>query len=222
MNRPLRLTGIPTPRLFLLQTYRFQLKTGTILAILRSMTDSCRHHPPLAQLDLQAAFQTLNCNHFDGFLDPPQIDWNTRLRTCAGRFSPGRPRSKSREEIHPKIEIARYIIDLERAEELVYDVLGHEMIHYWLWVRQQPYGHTTEFYSKLEEMGVSRYNPVPQRKRAAYVYHCKNCGSQFPSKKFHAALACAACCQKYSKGRFDHQFLLALKRAPWLPPSANV
>ncbi len=200
--------------------YHFQLKTGTNLAILRPMPDPYRPNTQ-AGLDLHVAFQTLNEKHFDGFLDPPQICWNARLRTCAGRFFPGRTPKQS-EGIHPKIEIARYLARLEQAEELIHDVLGHEMIHYWLWIRRKPYGHTPEFYAKLEEMGVSRYNPVPQRKQAAYIYYCEHCQSQFPSQKFHASLACASCCKKHSQGKFDSQFLLALKRAPWLRPSANV
>ncbi len=172
-------------------------------------------------LELFSAFQKLNEMHFDGFLDRPHLCWNARLRTCAGRFSPGRS-SKRNGPVSPKIEVARYLIEYEHAEALISDVLGHEMIHYWLWVRRRPYGHTPEFYAKLSQLGVSRYNPVPRRTRSDYLYYCAHCQTQFPSKKFHEALACAACCQKHSKGKFDAQFLLALKRAPWLLPPANV
>ncbi len=190
------------------------------LAILPAMLDPYPPRPPV-KVDLQSIFQELNEKHFDGFLDCPQLSWNARLRTCAGRFTPGRTQL-SPGEFGPKIEIAQYLTQLEKAEHLVLDVLGHEMIHYWLWVRRQPYGHTLEFYTKLEQMGVSRYNPVPQRSGRAYIYYCMSCQSQFPSKKYHPSLACASCCQKHSQGKFDIQFLLALKRAPWRGTSANV
>ncbi len=177
---------------------------------------------PTEEISLDRAFQWINDRYFDGFLDPPELIWNSRLRTCAGRFTPGKSKAPFL-AMKPKIEIAQYLADLNQATLLVQDVLGHEMIHYWLWVRRRPYGHTPEFYSKLEEMGVSRYNPAPKKKRqSAYVYVCESCQTQFPSNKYHPTLACASCCQKHSQGKFDQQFQLALKRAPWLRPSANV
>jgi predicted SprT family Zn-dependent metalloprotease len=101
---------------------------------------------------------------------------------------------------------------LEEADgiERVRDTIGHEMIHYWLWSRRRPYGHSDEFYAKMQEMGVSRYNTVPRRRPVKYVYVCPSCSKEFPARRRLKALACADCCKKHSNGRYDSRFKLVL------------
>ncbi len=162
-------------------------------------------------MDLTSIFQRINLQHFDGFLDLPQLVWNSRLRSSAGRFIPG-----SRKWINqapPKIEVASYLLEETRAAELIEDTIAHEMIHYWLWVRRKPYGHTSEFMQKMREMGVSRYNSVPKLRPYRYVYRCTSCSRDFPAKKKLGVLACANCCKAHSGGRFDPRFKLVLSRA---------
>jgi predicted SprT family Zn-dependent metalloprotease len=174
-------------------------------------------------MDLHLFFDEINAAHFDGFLDLPTLKWNSRLRASAGRFIPGqrKPRRKSwfaplfeEPELRPPvIEIASYLKTETNGEALVRDTLGHEMIHYWLWMRRRPYGHTDEFYAKMRAMGVSRYNTVPRTRPFKYIYRCGSCEREFPARRKLGVLACSKCCEAHSGGRFDARFKLELARA---------
>jgi predicted SprT family Zn-dependent metalloprotease len=160
---------------------------------------------------LSSLFSEINQLHFDNFLEPIELTWNLRLRTSAGRFVPGNRRFFCLKP--PRIEIARYLIEEEKAHSLVYDTLAHEMIHYWLWVLNKPYGHTPAFRKKMHEMGVSRYNPVPRIRPYKYLYVCVSCRKTFPARKKLGPLACASCCKAYSQGKYDARFKLAFVRS---------
>ncbi len=154
-------------------------------------------------------FSEINQAYFDGFLDVPDLQWNSRLRSSAGRFIPGKRKDLRR--FSPKIEIASYLTQQQNASKLIYDTLAHEMIHYWLWVRERPHGHTSQFLAKMRDMGVSRYNPVPRLRANRYLYQCKACGKQFPSHVKLGVLACADCCNLLSSGKYDPRFKLESK-----------
>src|SRR4051794_27291054 len=102
---------------------------------------------------LESLFEEINAAHFDSFLVVPTLTWNSRLRSSAGRFVPGS--RKFFLEIPARIEVASYLLGEENALEHIRDTLAHEMIHYWLWVRHRPYGHTAEFLIKMRVMGVN-------------------------------------------------------------------
>ena len=160
--------------------------------------------------DLELIFLQINEKHFDGFLDPPALQWNSRLRSSAGRFFPGSRRGFI--EFPAKIEIASYLIHEAQAQALIVDTLGHEMIHYWLWVRRRPYGHTPEFWTKMREMGVSRYNSVPRVRPFKYLYRCQECLKDFPARRKLGPLACAECCKLYNQGKYDPKYRLVLQK----------
>ncbi len=157
---------------------------------------------------LEAIFQEINEKHFDGFLDPPVLAWNSRLRSAAGRFIPGS--RKFFRQAPPKIEVASYLINEAAAQTLIYDTIAHEMIHLWLWVRRRPYGHTEEFMVKMRAMGASRYNPVPKHPSPKYIYRCPACSRDFPARRKLGVLACLECCKKESGGKFDRRFKLEM------------
>jgi predicted SprT family Zn-dependent metalloprotease len=173
--------------------------------------------PKLWQLDdfrrpasLIDCFESINAKHFDSFLDPPVLRWNSRLRSSAGRFIPG---SRKYSDLHPPIiEIASYLLEERDCAKYVLDTLAHEMIHYWLWVRHRPYGHTVEFHERMNEMGVSRYNPIPRVRPPKYIYRCPACAQEFPARRTLGVLACAKCCRKHTGGKFDSRFRLVLDR----------
>ncbi len=157
-------------------------------------------------------FAEINALHFDAFLDPPVFRFNSRLRSSAGRFIPG-VRSGSRIFVGgrpPVIELATYLFEEQEAEKYLKDTLAHEMIHLWLWVRRRPYGHTDEFWTKMEAMGVSRYNPVPRIRPPRYVYGCPACRTEYPARRKLGPLACARCCREHAGGRYDVRFRLSL------------
>lgn len=160
------------------------------------------------QDQLRDIFEEINSLHFGGKLALPILRWNSRLRTSAGRFMPGGRSFFSARP--PAIEVASYLLEELESEALVRDTIGHEMIHYWLWVSRRPYGHTPEFFEKMRSMGVSRYNPVPRRRKVKYLYVCPSCQTQFPARKRLRQLACASCCKKYSGGAYDKRFRLVL------------
>ena len=168
--------------------------------------------PTSEECSLIALFLQINIDHFESVLTPPLLVWNSRLRSSAGRFSPGHESLFSSER--PKIEVASYLLEEKDADELVWDTLAHEMIHYWLWFLGRPYGHTKEFLIKMREMGVSRYNPVPRRTQAKYLYRCPHCRMEYPFRKRVRERACGECCKKYSGNRFDIRFKLKLDRKP--------
>ena len=141
---------------------------------------------------------------FDGELPIPEIRWNSRLQTTAGRFIP--------ETENPIIEVANYLLEEENAELLIRDTVGHEMIHYWLWVKNLPYGHTSDFYEKMEEIGVSRYNPVPRHRPFKHCYACDHCDQKIWVRRRLKVAACAACCNQHSSGKYHARFKLRLER----------
>lgn len=162
-------------------------------------------------VDLLALFQAWNVQSFDSFLEPPLLTWNHRFRACAGRFIPGsRGFFRAQPGRPSQIEVASYFLSQDQAEGKVRDTLGHEMVHYWLWLRKRPYGHTAEFLAKIRQMGVSRYNLYPQGGLPAkYFYRCPQCARQFPTRRlWKQRYGCAACCRQHRKGRFSSDFLL--------------
>jgi SprT-like protein len=174
----------------------------------------------MSSIQLADIFEKINQESFDGFLDVPALRWNSRLRSSAGRFIPGRRRFW--EECPPVIEIASYLLEEAQAEDLIYDTLAHEMIHYWLWVRRKPYGHTPEFLAKMKAMGVSRYNQVPRTRPFKYLYRCPSCQKDFPAKRKLGVLACANCCKRFANGKFDRRFELVLQQVLSSPSSSAV
>ncbi len=154
------------------------------------------------RIDLVRLFTEWNLKNFEGALPVPELRWNSRLKTSAGRFIP------DPEKI--VIEMATYLCDENDAENLLRDTMGHEMIHYWLFVQGKPYGHTSEFHQKMAEIGVSRYNSVPKHRPFKHCYACKSCDQKiFVRKKLRMA-ACAACCNQYAGGKYHAQFKLKL------------
>jgi len=161
-------------------------------------------------MDLGPLFDQINDEHFAGSLPRPKLNWNSRLRSSAGRFIPGSRRLfRSRLFV---IEVVLYLKEEAEAMKHIQDTLAHEMIHFWLWEKRRPYGHTDEFYAKMKLMGVSRYNPVPKTKPPKYLYQCPGCEKEFPTKRRLGILACLTCCKKHTQGKFDSRFKLQFVR----------
>lgn len=174
------------------------------MALNRSKNESAESPELLLQV-----FEEINAEHFDGFLDPPLLVWNAKLRTSAGRFFPG---GRVREA---KIEVASYLLEVENASTHIRDTLAHEMIHFWLWVRRKPYGHTDTFWEKMQAMGVSRYNSVARKLPFKYVYACESCRKEFKARRRLGMLACLSCCKAFSQGKYDARFrLILIKNCP--------
>jgi len=162
----------------------------------------------MTNIDLVRVFTDWNLRSFRGQLPVPELRWNSRLQTTAGRFTPNRKK--------PVIEVASYLLEEDDPEKLVRDTIGHEMIHYWLWVCRKPYGHTAEFHEKMEEIGVSRYNPVPRHRPFKHCYVCDQCDNRIWVRRRLKAAACADCCNRYAGGEYHPRFQLR-----WVPVTAE-
>jgi predicted SprT family Zn-dependent metalloprotease len=168
----------------------------------------------MKRYDLVRIYTEWNLKSFHGELPMIELRWNPRLKTTAGRFFP--------DPQNPVIEIAAYLLDEADGESLIRDTLGHEMIHLWLWNRQQPYGHTAEFHAKMEEIGVSRYNSVPRHRPFKHCYVCGHCDQKIFVRKKLESPACAACCNQHAEGRYHVQFKLRLEPGIQLPNAEPV
>ncbi len=155
---------------------------------------------------LETLFHELNAQHFGGRLPVPDLLWNARLSTTAGRFCPG-SRRLFREQ-KPFIEVAAYLRSRDDGLEHIRDTLLHEMVHYYLWHEKKPYGHTAEFHAILKRVGGKRYNPVPLERAPKHFYECPHCRVRFPTKRKLGEVACAICCKNLNGGRFTERFLL--------------
>lgn len=160
-------------------------------------------------------FEQLNQQYFQGELPLPMLTWNSRLSSSAGRFCPG-----SRNILIPRpphIEIAAYLRKIPDSEFHIRDTMLHEMVHYLLWHRREPYGHTPEFHRILKRVGARRYNPVPNRKPAKHHYQCPACRIVIPARRQIKNSACLACCKKFNGGKYSEKFRLVPTRAPTAP-----
>jgi predicted SprT family Zn-dependent metalloprotease len=165
---------------------------------------------------LAEIFHDLNREYFAGELPLPELEWNSRLSSTAGRFCPG-----SRRPIFPrapKIEVATYLREISDGPLHIRDTVLHEMIHYLLWHRKQPYGHTAEFHRIMKRVGAKRYNPVPKERPVKYWYECPGCQRKIPARRRMDKYACLVCCEKENGGKFAEKFRLRLGAAPAAAP----
>jgi predicted SprT family Zn-dependent metalloprotease len=162
-----------------------------------------KKHSRMESFDLVRIFMDWNLREFNGELPVPELRWNSKLRSSAGRFIPARPR--------PIIEIATYLCDEDQAEHFIKDTMGHELIHYWLWHKKKPYGHTPLFYEIMNRLGVSRYNTVPKHRPYKHCYACDQCGQKIWVRRRLPQAACASCCNQFAQGRYHAQFNLRLE-----------
>jgi SprT protein len=135
-----------------------------------------------------------------------RVEWNSRLRTCAGRADSAR----SLISLNPRL--------LEHGEPEVDRTFRHELAHllaHFRAGRRRIAPHGAEWKAACRDLGIedeSRCHnlPFPVRRRAPrYLYTCPSCRSHFPRvRAVRRAIACLACCRKYSRGKYDERFRL--------------
>lgn len=139
-----------------------------------------------------------------------RVEWNARLRTCAGRADYRRklislnPRLRD----HPH-EIERTFLH-ELAHVLAQFRAGRHRI--------APHGR--QWRTACADLGIAgerRYHnlPFPVRPRIRrFLYKCRNCAREFPRvRRIRRAIACLACCRAHNGGEFDARFRLELVRS---------
>ena len=136
-----------------------------------------------------------------------RVEWNSRLKTAAGR-------ADCREKLislNPRL--LEYPIEIDRT-------LRHELAHILAQFRagrRRISPHGADWQQACVDLGIADEKrchnlPFPARTLAArFVYRCPNCHQEFERvRRVHRAIACLACCRKYSGGYFDPRFRLKL------------
>jgi predicted SprT family Zn-dependent metalloprotease len=137
-----------------------------------------------------------------------RVEWNPRLKTCAGRADFRRKLISLNPLLrtHGETEIDRTFLH-ELAHLLAQFRAGRRRI--------SPHG--PEWRRACEDLGISDETrchnlpfPVTQRHRR-FVYRCPNCRNEFPrARKIRRVVACLSCCRKHNRGKFDSRFRLRL------------
>ncbi len=136
-----------------------------------------------------------------------RVNWNPRLKTCAGRAD---YRAKlitlNPQLIHHPGEIDR--------------TLRHELAHLLAQFRagrRRISPHGREWRQACHDLGIAdekRCHSLPFatiNPRRRFLYRCPKCARDFPRvRRIRHCLACLACCRAHSRGNFDPRFRLRL------------
>jgi len=166
-----------------------------------------------------------------------RVEWNPRLKTCAGRAdhreklislnpllrgldfaTPSaivgqRPQFSSSKPASDPLSRQAHISEIDRT-------LRHELAHL---LAQSRIGrkriapHGAEWRQACRDLGIAdeaRCHNLPFATRSfppRFVYVCPNCKEKFPRvRRIRRAIACLACCRKHNDGEFDPRFRLKL------------
>ncbi len=136
------------------------------------------------------------------------VEWNTRLRTCAGRANSAR----SLISLNPRLQ--------EHGAAEIDRTFRHELAHLLAQFRagrRRIPPHGSLWRQACCDLGIAderRCHTLPfpvQRHRRRYPYKCPKCGQDFPRvRRIRRVTACLACCRKHNGGKFDTRFRLQL------------
>ena len=144
----------------------------------------------------------------DILTDRLRVEWNERMRTTVGRA-----------------DFRRCLISLNPAlrefgPAEIDRTLRHELAHLLAHLRfgkRRIRPHGREWQNACCELGISGERaghtlPLVGRSLSRrFLYYCKSCQAHFPRvRRIRLALACLACCQKFSSGNYDERFRLRL------------
>ena len=135
------------------------------------------------------------------------VEWNSRLRTAAGR-------ADYRQKLillNPRL--CEHPAEIDRT-------LRHELAHILAQFRagrRRIAPHGEEWRAACRDVGIGdekRCHNLPFAARtyaARFLYRCPNCKQEFPRvRRLRRAVACLACCRKHNGGEFDPRFRLRL------------
>lgn len=114
-------------------------------------------------------FAQYNYAYFDGEIPAHEISYNNRFSNVAGRITYKPPKI----ELSPK--------HLRDKPGQLRETLLHEMIHAWLFARNENPGHTPAFKRKMRELGLSSiYHdlgtaPPLSENPKRYILRCQHC-----------------------------------------------
>jgi SprT protein len=137
-----------------------------------------------------------------------RVEWNARLKTCAGRAD---YRFKVI-SLNPRLR--------DHGDAEIDRTLRHELAHLLAQFRagrRRILPHGVEWRQACYDLGIGDEKrchnlpfPVSERLRR-YLYKCPNCQRDFPRvRRVRRAIACLACCLAHNGGEFDARFRLRL------------
>jgi SprT protein len=139
-----------------------------------------------------------------------QVEWNARLKTCAGRAD-SRTKLIS---LNPRLR--------EHGHAEIDRTLRHELAHLLAQFRtgrRRVLPHGAEWRAACRDLGIGdetrcHHLPFPASKRAPrFIYKCPSCRRDFPRvRRIKRTVACLACCRAYNRGKFDSKFRLQLRQ----------
>ncbi len=136
-----------------------------------------------------------------------RIEWNSRLKTAAGRAD----HRQKLISLNPRLG--------EHPEEID-RTLRHELAHILAQFRagrRRISPHGSEWQQACRDLGIGdekRCHTLPfpaKRYTPRFIYRCPNCRRDFPRvRKIKRTVACLACCRAHNRGEFDVRFRLKL------------
>ena len=160
-------------------------------------------------IDLEEkARELLRTNGADQMAKEIRVEWNARLKTCAGRAD---YRFKLI-SLNPRLR--------DHGDAEIDRTLRHELAHLLAQFRagrRRILPHGVEWRQACYDLGIGDEKrchnlpfPVGERLRR-YLYKCPNCQRDFPRvRRVRRAIACLACCLAHNGGEFDARFRLRL------------
>jgi SprT protein len=155
----------------------------------------------------ETARDLLRANGADRIVNDLRVEWNSRLKTAAGRAD----YRQKLISLNPRLIEHPAGIDRTLRHEL-----AHILAQFRVGRRKIP-PHGAEWRQACVDLGIADENrchnmPFPARTYAArFVYRCPNCRKEFPRiRRVRRAVACLACCRKHNGGDFDPRFRLML------------
>jgi SprT protein len=143
--------------------------------------------------------------------DVVRVEWNPRLRSCAGR-------ADFREKL---VSLNSRLSEYGAAE--IDRTLRHELAHLLAQFRagrRRILPHGREWRDACHDLAIGGemrcHNlPLPTRERTRrFLYKCPSCQRDFPRvRRIKRAIACLACCRAHNGGEFDVRFRLQLVHA---------
>jgi predicted SprT family Zn-dependent metalloprotease len=147
--------------------------------------------------DAMTMFESINEEHFYNLIPMPTFRLSNRMTSCAGQVS------------FKPLEMALSIPyhDHYGWDEELWNTVGHEMVHLYLWTMKRPSGHTHEFKSICARIGSTRWaKPLP-RISMFYVYACPECGSRYNKlRRYRRPMVCGRCYRLHNDGRYLKKF----------------
>jgi predicted SprT family Zn-dependent metalloprotease len=165
-----------------------------------------RHATRVASLE-EKGRELLRMNGTANIARSIRVEWNSRLKTCAGRAD----YRQKRICLNPKLR--EHPAEIDRT-------LRHELAHILAQVRagrRRILPHGLEWRQACRDLGIADEKrchnlPFPASERARrYLYRCPHCQRDFLRvHRIQRAVACLACCRAHNDGVFDSRFKLML------------